>query len=99
VLYLFVLMLLNLKGSETITHKRSWVPIFFVLVILGEILLVLLQPSIPQQAGPVITTLGNTQAVGMALFSDYLLPFEMIGIILLGGAIGALVLAKQIPSR
>ncbi len=99
VLYLFVLMLLNLKGQETFVHKRSWISVFFVIVILGEILLVLLKSPMPRQTGQIAVSQGNTAAVGIALFTDYLLPFEIVGIILLGGAIGALVLAKQIPTR
>jgi NADH-quinone oxidoreductase subunit J len=100
VLYLFVLMLLNLKGQERFAHQRSWAPAFFVIVILGEILLALFKSPAPQQTAsiPPPSAMGNTEAIGIALFTDYLLPFEIVGIILLGGAIGALILAKQIPA-
>ena len=37
---------------------------------------------------------GNTFAVGIKMFSDYLLQFEIVGIFLLGAIIGAIVLAK-----
>ncbi len=102
VLYLFVLMLLNLKSHESVIHRQSWVALFFGLVILAEILFALLrapevgktEPSGTATASP----LGNTEMIGVSLFTKYLLPFEMVGIILLGGIIGALVLAKQLPS-
>lgn len=39
--------------------------------------------------------LGNTQAIGFELFSAYLLPFEVISIVLLLAVIGVIVLAKR----
>ena len=39
--------------------------------------------------------LGNTQAVGLELFSNYLLPFEVISLVLLLAVVGAIVLAKR----
>lgn len=39
--------------------------------------------------------IGNTQAIGFELFTAYLLPFEVISILLLLAVIGAVVLAKQ----
>ena len=37
---------------------------------------------------------GDTYAVGIKMFSDYLLQFEIVGVFLLGAVIGAIVLAK-----
>jgi NADH-quinone oxidoreductase subunit J len=102
VLYLFVLMLLDLKTDETFVHKQLWIALFFGTVILGEILLALFKsPLLEKMEIPLSTrpSLGNTEAIGLSLFSDYLLPFEVVGIILLGGIIGAMVLAKQAPAR
>jgi NADH-quinone oxidoreductase subunit J len=39
--------------------------------------------------------LGNTQAVGIELFTTYQLPFEVVSIVLLLAVIGAIVLAKR----
>lgn len=102
VLYLFVLMLLNLKSSETPLHKQAWIALFFGVVILAEILLALFKSdTLTQMEGAAkgISTVGNTEAIGLSLYNQYLLPFEMVGVILLGGIIGAMVLAKQIPTR
>jgi NADH-quinone oxidoreductase subunit J len=38
---------------------------------------------------------GTTEAVGKLLFSDYLLPFELTSILILGAIVGAVVLAKR----
>jgi len=43
---------------------------------------------------PVVISHGGTYAVGIKMFSDYLLPFEIVGVFLLGAIIGAIVLAK-----
>ena len=101
VLYLFVLMLLNLKQSETVVHQQYGFALFFSAILLGEIMLALFTsplmgkvPTIGEQ-GPS----ANTESIGTILFTDYLLPFEMIGVLLLGGIVGALVLAKQKPTR
>jgi len=104
VLYLFVLMLLDLKRDETVLHQQFGFALFFSAVLLGEILLALFQAPLIHQGVPsstdnVLPVKGNTQSLGFALFTDYLLPFEMIGILLLGGIVGALVLAKQRPTR
>jgi NADH-quinone oxidoreductase subunit J len=40
---------------------------------------------------------GNTQAVGNVLYSQYLLPFEVVSLVLLVGVVGAIVLA--LPER
>jgi len=105
VLYLFVLMLLNLKQDETVVHQQFGFALFFSAVLLGEILLALFQSPLFDKKSPSSVEgvsspfTGNTESIGFSLFTDYLLPFEMIGILLLGGIVGAMVLAKQRPTR
>jgi len=102
ILYLFVLMLLDLKSSEGVLHRQAWIALFFGLVILAEILIVLFRSPMLDKtgaAGTAAPAVGNTEAIGISLFNEYLLPFELVGIILLGGIIGALVLAKQPKSE
>ncbi|MBN4054466.1 NADH-quinone oxidoreductase subunit J [Nitrospira defluvii] len=102
VLYLFVLMLLNLKTTETFFQKQTSIAVFFGVVILVEILIGLSKSSLVSRF-PEVTeesaSLGNTVEIGLGLFNQYLLPFEVVGVILLGAVIGALVLAKKIPAR
>ncbi|HET8759911.1 MAG TPA: NADH-quinone oxidoreductase subunit J, partial [Nitrospiria bacterium] len=42
----------------------------------------------------VVLGVGHTKAIGIVMFRDYLLPFELIGIYLLAAIVGAIVLAK-----
>ena len=105
VLYLFVLMLLDLKRDDPLLHQQFGFALFFSAVLLGEILLALFQAPLFMQGTPLspkapsLSFRGNTESLGLSLFTDYLLPFEMIGILLLGAIVGALVLAKQKPIR
>jgi NADH-quinone oxidoreductase subunit J len=41
------------------------------------------------------TEVGNSEAVGMALYSDYLVPFEIASLFLLVAMIGAIVIGKR----
>ena len=98
VLYLFVLMLLNLKTEERYLHARYAVILFATIAILGELLVLLLRSPFSGAKGyaPAEAVLkdGASYAVGIKMFSDYLLPFEIVGVFLLGAIIGAIVLAK-----
>jgi NADH-quinone oxidoreductase subunit J len=102
ILYLFVIMLLNLKSEERVLHPRWPLALFFILLAAGELVaLLLLSPfaGMLGLTGPdVIASVGNSHAVGLKLFSDYLLQFEIIGVFLLGAVIGAIVLAKSSAS-
>jgi len=105
VLYLFVLMLLDLKQVETVVQRQFQIALFFGAVLLAEILLALSQSSFVSKGvtnalvGHVAQNDNNTQSIGIILFTDYLLQFEVVGVLLLGGIVGALVLAKQTPTR
>lgn len=98
VLYLFVLMLLNLKTDERYFHSTYLY--FLIPTVLGSFYVLALLFKSPYGGAkgdaPVAAVLegGNTYAVGMKMFSDYLLQFEIVGIFLLGAIIGAIVLAK-----
>ena len=46
----------------------------------------------------VVQQVGNSTAIGILMFSDYLLPFEIVGVFLLGAIVGAIVLTKN-PTR
>jgi NADH-quinone oxidoreductase subunit J len=98
VLYLFVLMLLNLKTDERYFHPSYLY--FLGPAVLGSlyVLVLLLRSPYGGAKGdaPAAAVLqdGDTSAVGIKMFGDYLLQFEIVGVFLLGAIIGAVVLAK-----
>jgi NADH-quinone oxidoreductase subunit J len=73
-----------------------------VFVIGGEFLLAVLRSPFSAKVGEIsaekIIQMGHSQTIGMAVFNNYLLPFEIVGVFLLGGIIGAIVLAKDTSS-
>jgi len=98
VLYLFVLMLLNLKTDERYFHPSALY--FLGPAVLGAVYVIFLLMRSPfggaKGNAPASAVLleGDTYAVGIKMFSDHLLQFEIVGIFLLGAIIGAIVLAK-----
>ncbi|MDD9859877.1 MAG: NADH-quinone oxidoreductase subunit J [Nitrospira sp.] len=101
VLYLFVLMLLSLKTEEQYLHTHYPFLLFAGVAVLSEVLILLLQTPYGGARGTatteVVLSTGPSHAVGLVMFSDYLLLFEIVGVFLLGAIIGAIVLAKTPP--
>lgn len=102
VLYLFVVMLLNVKRDDRYHHQ--WriaalvcVPLLFEFVVLLAGGGVATSPdNSPVRSGEHDdVVIGNTQAIGETLFSTYLFPFEVASLILLVAMIGAIMLAKR----
>jgi NADH-quinone oxidoreductase subunit J len=98
VLFVFVIMLLN-AGTET-RRGRS-----FMVQLLGVPLLIALLGLLAwfvQRLYPEGTSVhfggftgGTAQAVGRALFTTYLLPFEITSILVLIAIVGAIVLGRK----
>jgi NADH-quinone oxidoreductase subunit J len=97
VLYLFVVMLLNLKRDDRY-HSQWRLAACVVLPLLIEFVILLAGARAasprPAPAGPPDAG-GNTLAIGETLFSTYLYPFEVASLILLVAMIGAIILAKK----
>ena len=105
VLFLFVIMLL---GAERVplSSRLSWQgPLGVVLAVLLVIVtgVILLSPTLgvsladPQPLGTPaeIDAFGSPAAVGEALFTGYVLPFQIVGLLLLVAMIGAVVLTRN----
>ena len=103
VLYLFVLMLLNLKTEERVFHQRTAILSCVAAGIAGIFLLMILRSPSESVSGnvtpQVIDFVGHTKAIGITIFNDFLLQFEIIAVFLLGAIIGAIVLAKTPLAR
>lgn len=98
VLFIFVIMLLN-AGSEK-SSSKSWFaqiagfPLLSALVVILAFLIRTVVPSNRQvKFGDWVG--GTAEAVGMLLFTKYLLPFEVISILILIAILGAVVLARK----
>ncbi len=102
ILILFVLMLLGSEPLQVRAWHRPWLP--YVALALGLALLVGLGFSLWQafdgvapNAAPLAG--GDPELVGVELFTRYVLPFELVGVLLLVALIGALLLARRIKGE
>lgn len=99
VLYLFVVMLVNLKRPpETHSDPRRQTRFGFGLAaaVLVELVAVAAYTWAPAAAGmSAAPEVGNVEQVGWMLYTDYLIPFEVASMLLLVAMIGAIVLAKR----
>ena len=99
VLVVFVIMLLNVEEEE---HRRQrlkfLVPAAVALagVLIAEVAFILVSVQ-ESRVMPASTTsdVGVTQSIGTALFTTYLLPFEITSILLLMAIVGAMTLARR----
>jgi NADH-quinone oxidoreductase subunit J len=97
VLFLFVIMLLNLRQPEEGgAQLHLGQKIFGASLATGTAALMvytIFKITIPP-GRPMVPDFGTTEMVAKALFTEYLLPFEVTSILLLVAVVGAVVLAK-----
>src|ERR1051326_4086618 len=99
VLFLFVIMLLDLKEEQR--RKFNAFGVITGLISVGAIAAVFLRsilagPALvaaPQAAAPSLE--GATQPLGRMLFTDYLLPFEILSVLLLVAMVGVVLLSRK----
>jgi NADH-quinone oxidoreductase subunit J len=99
VLFLFVIMLLNVQQEE---HRGDPHPVQRVLsgaaiLLFGAMLFGLLRSRgafLPPESSPVPVA-EDIAPIARLLFSDYLLPFEALSVLLLAALVGAFVLARR----
>ncbi len=103
VLFVFVIMLIALNRTEVERQfNRQWtLAAITAAVLVAEFAYVIFRgketfplPS-ATAAAPAIAVTGNSQLVGVSLYTNYLLPFEIASILLLVAIVGAVVLSKK----
>ena len=99
VLFLFVVMMLDVNFDSLRAQFRSYIPLgatVGVLVVL-EMALVLLGSYAKPMVAPIadVPKGGNTRALGMLLYTDYVYPFESAAVILLVAIIAAIALTHR----
>jgi NADH-quinone oxidoreductase subunit J len=101
VLYLFVVMLVSLKGvpeAEGDPRRRSQLGFAMAAAVLAEISAILVYSARNPADVPAVAAGGqggNTELVGTLLYTDYVVPFEVASMLLLVAMIGAILLAKK----
>ncbi len=105
VLVLFVIMLVrpdDLPEFHAGQPVQKLLGVVLGLILLGEIAVAVLTREVVGQQGPwtsenIAAAGGNVQVIGQIMYSGYVLPVQLVAIILLVGTIGALVLARPEP--
>lgn len=102
VLFLFVVMMLDVNFAELRAGFLKYLPAGVVvgLLLLVELIFVvgawITAPELVSDAPmPPVSEVGNTQALGEVLYTQYVYLFEAAGLILLVAMIGAIVLTLQ----
>jgi NADH-quinone oxidoreductase subunit J len=95
VLFLFVVMLLNLRGEQWSPERIRVAKVLGVAVSAGLLLLLLWLVPDFGPAPELRPGFGGYRDVGATLFTDWLIAFESTSLLLLTAMIGAVVLAKR----
>ncbi|HLM59377.1 MAG TPA: NADH-quinone oxidoreductase subunit J [Pyrinomonadaceae bacterium] len=98
VLVVFVIMLLNLEEDKPLNRLR------YLYLLGGGLGLILLAQTFfifyavmraPKQAVNTDETVGKTLSIGSGMYTEYLLPVEIVGILLLMAVVGSVILARR----
>lgn len=97
VLFLYVIMLLNLN-QESEPQKKTLYK--FSAIISGGLLMLLLVAAFKGAESPDLVFGANTEVglvknLGRMLFNEFLLPFEIVSVLLLAAMVGAVMLGKS----
>jgi NADH-quinone oxidoreductase subunit J len=98
VLFLFVIMLLNVGRQEGIPggHRAQLVTAILGALAFAAALWLLLLPTLGTgNHAPLTEELVSLSGLAQELFAEYLLPFEIVGLLLLVAVIGATVVARR----
>lgn len=101
VFFLFVIMLLNPEKEKKFFEHRTSLRIFIVAIVALVLLQVLYIIFLSNPSEKISTDVarsiqtGTVENIGREMFTNYVLPFEAAGYLLLAAAIGALILAKR----
>lgn len=102
VLFLFVIMMLDINVSQMREGFVRFLPaaITASIIMIVELVLIVLSKEYSHAAPDFVTNdISNTEALGLVLYTEYLLPFEIAAVILLVAIIAAIMLTlRQRPA-
>ena len=103
VLFLFVVMMLDINFQDLRKGAMQYVPLGFFIggVLLAELFTLYgawqFMPDAMASRGDIPAEgMGNTEALGMIIYTDYIFAFQVAGLILLVAMIGAIVLTQRV---
>lgn len=96
-LILFIIMFLNIGEKDLPDESGRWFYLAGGAVVIAPMALFMLRVvnTLPEAAQQPMAGFGDVKAVGKVLFTEWLLPFEIVSILLLVALVGAVVLAGK----
>jgi NADH-quinone oxidoreductase subunit J len=97
-LVLFIIMFLNIQEKDLPVEKRRWLYLLGGAVVIAPIALLLIKivKTLPGSETTIVGGgFGGIKEVALVLYQDWLLPFEIVSILLLIALVGAVVLAGK----
>jgi NADH-quinone oxidoreductase subunit J len=95
ILFLFGLMLTKAPiGREALDNQRRGVAFLIGISIVAG-LVFMIQEAFPWDGARIARGEGGTTSIGLSIFSDFVLPFEVVSFLLLAALIGAIVLSRR----
>ncbi len=101
VLIVFVIMLLNVRSEvgKRSNHAVVGSSILAFFVLFETCYFLFRSTPAKEGTGPlstnIIEQIGHTELIGKAMYSEFLLPFEITSLLLLAAIVGAVVLSKK----
>ena len=102
VLFLFVIMLLNIQAEAAVRPSRRlqrWTALVAASFFAGFLGMLFWRTYVDASAPPLTEELVSIKNLARVLFTRYLLPFEMVGLLLLVAVVAASLLARRPPGE
>ncbi len=95
VLFLFVIMMINLREGVPPERKRWTIGLSFVIAGVLVIELILAFKGFLSPARTAAESVGSPTDLGRLLFTKYLYPFEITSVLIIAALVGAMILVKK----
>lgn len=96
-LILFIIMFLNIKTENLPKepHKNYLIILAAIAVLPFTLFLIEMLQHLPMDTIQSLSGFGTIKQVGKELFTDYVLPFELVSLLLIVSLVGAVILAQK----
>ncbi len=98
VLFIFIIMLLDVKGEkkQSLQPVTAVASILALLLMVGAVYMIFSPRNLNSGEAPAVATGSSLKAYGEQLFTTYLLPMQVTGFLLLIAMIGVIVLSRKV---
>ncbi|MBU1625883.1 NADH-quinone oxidoreductase subunit J [bacterium] len=97
VFVIFVIMMLSPKDEPIIEIKKNilaYIGTVFSIILLIILIFTVVRTGIPESLGS-SPGFGNLEEISKLLFTDYLVPFELVSLVLLVAIVGAIIIGRK----